>query len=848
MRQERMMISTGVNEEKESMEKRPKQWYRSLEGRREFVEDVAKAYGIEKREDWRRVTSRHIHAMGGGSLLSEFSGSWYRVLIDVYGEEGVGEEHECRGQVSRGYWKDQGRRKRFMKAVADGLGIERMRDWKSIPRRRIVTAGGGGLLAQYGNSVAALIDSVAESTNSDTLCEAEHKRSAANGQTVAGDCHRSWDSLTECQGEERKGMTSAGDMSEGGNGHLHGTPLFLEESQWKRSDCERSRALLLTVAKRLQVMEGSEWERVSASEAVALGCGPLIAAHGGCWRSVLQNVLSITVAARERLPQGFWDEEEHQREVVECYLRDHCLRTDGSVAWTVVDYGSLSRSGGRGALEAHGGSLHSLFFALFPLHKEELKRSLCHVSRPGIPPVTTSAPGEDRTVTFLERCRESLGLKSLKDWERVSIEQVRSVPGGGAFLKEHRLFDALSSAYPQEKWSEEVFTTKGKKASQRHLRWRIEQLFPTAALEEDVRSESMRSLQRGSALELDIFLPQHRVAFEYQGQHHYQETPVFGPLDVIQSRDERKKRLAEEQGIRLIEIPHWWDGQKESLAATIHRAFPELLESHCNDTDLLSRLRRGVIRPIGSFEEWKASRVTTKASKRSTTSVLPSQQAWQRGKDVRGFFVTPTKEGVRCWWSEGKLADSFGRVIDSPEEWRREMPSSEAVEGVLTCEGISLGRVLRQRLSDGNWENVTFVALDLILDTPTEFTDRIERLQNLRQSSLFSAADYIECRDDAHLTTLLEESSEGLQLRSPGKSREVFYLRRLYETNVTMVGKSDRSRTFVIEVTAHDGSKARQTARCSLQQWQHPPSPGTSIVVAHAGTWTSGKLKYPSCL
>lgn len=67
------------------------------------------------------------------------------------------------------------------------------------------------------------------------------------------------------------------------------------------------------------------------------------------------------------------------------------------------------------------------------------------------------------------------------------------------------------------------------------------------------------------------------VASEYQGEQHYHEVPIFGPLEVMQRRDAEKRRLCEEMGVRLVEVPYWWDGQLASLACTLHRRFPTLL-------------------------------------------------------------------------------------------------------------------------------------------------------------------------------------------------------------------------------------------------------------------------------
>jgi len=47
-----------------------------------------------------------------------------------------------------------------------------------------------------------------------------------------------------------------------------------------------------------------------------------------------------------------------------------------------------------------------------------------------------------------------------------------------------------------------------------------------------------------------------------QEEHHYTATQyAYQPLANIKRRDEMKKKLADQQGITLIVVPPWWDGE-----------------------------------------------------------------------------------------------------------------------------------------------------------------------------------------------------------------------------------------------------------------------------------------------
>ena len=66
-------------------------------------------------------------------------------------------------------------------------------------------------------------------------------------------------------------------------------------------------------------------------------------------------------------------------------------------------------------------------------------------------------------------------------------------------------------------------------------------------------------------MQLDVFIPSRSLAFEYQGQQHYEEVGVFQPTETYQQRDEEKRILCAANNIKLIEVPYWWNRSQESL-------------------------------------------------------------------------------------------------------------------------------------------------------------------------------------------------------------------------------------------------------------------------------------------
>ena len=75
-------------------------------------------------------------------------------------------------------------------------------------------------------------------------------------------------------------------------------------------------------------------------------------------------------------------------------------------------------------------------------------------------------------------------------------------------------------------------------------------------------------------MELDVFLPDLSVAFEYQGRQHYQDIQYFGPVQTYSSRDSAKRKKCIESGITLIEVPYSWDNTVDSLISLIQTHSP----------------------------------------------------------------------------------------------------------------------------------------------------------------------------------------------------------------------------------------------------------------------------------
>jgi len=162
---------------------------------------------------------------------------------------------------------------------------------------------------------------------------------------------------------------------------------------------------------------------------------------------------------------------------------------------------------------------------------------------------------KESLVNYMDWLGSELGFKKMEDWYEVITEDFNR-HHGAAPLKMTGTSPSkiVMTAYPEYDWEEERFFD-GKKNQKRLFRI-VKEIYPDEEIIFDFKHHGMRFKSSNYPMELDIWLPNLNLAFEYQGEQHYDDPEVM-------KRDEEKRNACEVTGIRLVEVPCTWNASKE---------------------------------------------------------------------------------------------------------------------------------------------------------------------------------------------------------------------------------------------------------------------------------------------
>ena len=260
---------------------------------------------------------------------------------------------------------------------------------------------------------------------------------------------------------------------------------------------------------------------------------------------------------REHKAGGYWSSLDNQREFVNELFKK--FKLSSLEDWHKVKAHQITDEGGKTLLNKYG-NLYKCLKKIYPDYSWDVFRFTSKKRE--------SVLHQDSS-RFVFQIQKQYRIQMKKEWYRISNTQLRDYYGN-FIVTSGGLISTLKKMYPNDHWpSPSHFMTK---KSQQFLMYKLTQQIFT---KEEVIEEYTHPLfisPAGGTLIFDLFIPSLNLAFEYQGEQHYQELYPFSPLEIYQDRDNSKLSFCDRLLIKLVIIPFWWDRSISSLFQSVHQS------------------------------------------------------------------------------------------------------------------------------------------------------------------------------------------------------------------------------------------------------------------------------------
>ena len=485
----------------------PRRFWRSPSNRKRYFDWLGKQLGFKRVDDWYGVTADDFATHHGSGLLCLYyenspSVAVKRTFVDY-------EWLEWKFAFApRGFWKVTGNCQRYLKWLADQLGVQTADDWYRITVQDFKDNHGWGLLQTYDSSPTKVL----------TTLLPEYR-------------------LRISQFDTRP------------------------QSFWKAKENQKS--FLKELAVKLEYKALDDWYQLTFDAVAKHGGYGLLRQYNGSPAAAVMATFPNHDWLEWRftnVPQGFWaDESSRRRYFVWLGKRLGISRMDD---WYRVNGRMIEQNYGSGLKQLiFNGSPSRAIMETFPRHKwipwkfEVVPNRFWHDKK--------------NRVAYLKWLSKRLGITRKSDWYEITHNRFVENYGGG-FIDYYRYSCALAitDCFDSLQWDIERFSIL--RTNQKRIYRILKRKWRDAVWE--YKHPSMRFSDSGRAMELDIWIASRNVAVEYQGEQHFFPVPGWGgekAFAAIQRRDAEKRKRCKQLGIRLIEIPYTWDGDSKKLLGLV---------------------------------------------------------------------------------------------------------------------------------------------------------------------------------------------------------------------------------------------------------------------------------------
>ena len=483
-----------------------------------------------------------------------------------------------KGRRKKGFWQDTQNQRKFMDELYEKLSFKSANDWSKLKWTDVKKNGGKYLLDMYnGNLNQALKEIYPEKQfNFEERkkpkyfwesIENQRKFMTELFQKLRLSSNDDWKYVKKRHFIENKGTNLIkyydGDLSallsaiypdisfdlskntgkKSLEYRIEFSCLKKQKRQWK--SIENQRKWMEEASLLLKINTLDDWTKISKSTIRSISGGRRLL---NLYNSDKYLMFSTIYSDHQwsfniKKSRNYWSLIEHQLTFINnLYYKLNLSSIDD---WKNVKMNTIINNGGKGLLSYYSYDLHSLLTAIYPDHLWIHSNS-------------------DSISSKLLELQKYYSIARKEDWYRIELDAHRS------------LFKYLSVVHPDQQWEKFNFILRSKKATQRTLCCFVRSLFPKLLILEGYWYALVNN-----NFEFDVFIPAINYAIEYQGIHHYEDSPNvgFGHFELYQKRDERKLALSKQASINIATIPYWWDCTFSTLAVTLRNSFQSHLHS-----------------------------------------------------------------------------------------------------------------------------------------------------------------------------------------------------------------------------------------------------------------------------
>ena len=323
---------------------------------------------------------------------------------------------------------------------------------------------------------------------------------------------------------------------------------------------EDQRKIFDEIYKSRDMISLEDWHLIPKEELKEMGVLSILKQHrrsmNTCLRTLYPNEFNYLMTSHKSLPFNYWNSTENQLKFLEKIKVIYKIESTDD--WYKITNKMITQNGGHRLIHMYG-SIYRCVRTLYPhLLWDDSKSSIKKYDK-------NILNSNEKLKIIMNNLIDYFLIRRKEDWYRLSWLQIAKF--ANIFHTFSGFSKALRTFYPQEKWNNYLLLKRSKKSQQRWLFICLQKKFPNYILVEDY-NPPYPFFETGSLIELDIFIPSLNMGIEYNGEQHFDDFPsAFSPSHLYRFRDEEKKKICSNYGLKLVIVPYWWDLSLFSLSS-----------------------------------------------------------------------------------------------------------------------------------------------------------------------------------------------------------------------------------------------------------------------------------------